>query len=207
MRDIGGEVFKKFGKVDFEIWAVTLSSIWFFLCKEKHEPHGPKVDVGIDFSQSLPEAFHAARGSLLLQMSIGVKIGSEEWIPPTEGVFRLDVDAAFQEERGRFGVGCVVRDWKGRIRATLVNPIQRTTSVLDAELNAVLYGVGLCLQKNLVPFVVYSDSILAIRLLENGEEGKEYIERELSPLAEVIQNGFIIGFRHMLREANSVAHT
>ncbi|KAH6821503.1 hypothetical protein C2S53_009741 [Perilla frutescens var. hirtella] len=95
---------------------------------------------------------------------------------------------------------------QGKLKAGLAKSIVEPASVLEAEINAILLGVGLCLHEELVPFVVFSDSLLAVRMLKGGRGGDSFLEDVLPYLAEAYSKGLICDFRHMHREANTVAH-
>ncbi|KAH6815734.1 hypothetical protein C2S51_020554 [Perilla frutescens var. frutescens] len=134
----------------------------------EHGKEGPQIQFSIETSKGYLESVKEARLALRVANSIGVKVGERKWIPPVQGVFRLDVDASVNEQAQAFGVGAV---------------------------------------EGLVPFVIYSDSLLAIQLLSDGAAEGSYIAQDLPILVDVINNGLISDFCHMYREANIVAHT
>ncbi|KAH6774100.1 hypothetical protein C2S51_012504 [Perilla frutescens var. frutescens] len=55
-------------------------------------------------------------------------------------------------------------------------------------------------------FVVFSDSLLALKMLKGGRGGDTYLEDNLPSLAEAYSKGFICDFRHMYQEVNTVVH-
>lgn len=72
------------------------------------------------------------------------------WKPPQVGYFKCNVDVAFVKERGRMGVGIVVRNLRGEVHAVLAAPKSATKSVLVAEGTALLRAVILCHELGLI---------------------------------------------------------
>ncbi|KAH6811204.1 hypothetical protein C2S51_024966 [Perilla frutescens var. frutescens] len=136
---------QQLSKQDFELWAVTVYSTWTFLCQVKHQPDSLHKEVCVEGVAAYLQSFKEARHALRVESSPGVKLGGKRWYPPENGVFRLDVDAAVNINTHLSGVGAVVRDCKGKIRAALAKSTLWPSSIVKAEINAVLYGVGLCL--------------------------------------------------------------
>ncbi|KAH6818387.1 hypothetical protein C2S51_001990 [Perilla frutescens var. frutescens] len=95
------------------------------------------INVDCTFDQSFKEAWQA----LQVSNSIGVKLGDRFWSPPQEGVFRLGVNASVNYDAQLFGIGAVVRDCQGKIRAALAIQTICPSSVVEAKINVVLYGV------------------------------------------------------------------
>ncbi|KAH6833400.1 hypothetical protein C2S53_011802 [Perilla frutescens var. hirtella] len=206
MLELGRLLQRECSKNEYEIWAVLVAEVWRFLCKQKHDMNGTPVVVNFDRSTALVLALQEARRLFLSSLSLDVEVGKKKWFPSVKGFIRLDVDASVNFQRRSYGVGAMVRDWQGKLKAGLAKSIVEPASVLEAEINAILLGVGLCLQEELVPFVVFSDSLLAVRMLKGGRGGDTFLEDELPSLTEAYSKGLICDFCHMFREANTVAH-
>ncbi|KAH6773034.1 hypothetical protein C2S52_004113 [Perilla frutescens var. hirtella] len=175
---MGRLILRKCSKEDYEIWAFMAAEVWRFLCKKKHDGGSCQVVVSVDRSRGLLLAFQEAKKKFQCSMSLGVDVGEKIWYPPEKGYFRLDVDAVVNANDNLFCAGAVVRDWQGNVKACLATPTAEPNSVLEAEINAISHGVDLCLQENLVPYIIFSDSLLAIRLFKGNRGGNPYLEEE-----------------------------
>ncbi|KAH6810827.1 hypothetical protein C2S51_024589 [Perilla frutescens var. frutescens] len=189
VRDVGGNgellltfsssarKIKEFGK------KVNFGSVMEIYMPTEHDFAAAREQIGYESAKTFLQTFHKARRVLRTTTSLGVEATNE------------------------FRIGTVVRDWKGELRAGLAIQTMPPKSVVEVEINDVLYRVGLCMQKGLVPYVVFSDSLLAVRLIKGNYDDESYLEEELPILAEVVKDGFVLDFKHMFREANAVAHT
>lgn len=137
----------------------------------------------------------------------GISVGEKIWKPPKEGTFQVDVDACFDVEKLLFGVGMVIRDSRGEVRAAMEKPITNPGSILEAELIAMLYGLGLSLQEDLGPMVLFSDSILAVHSVSKMTKRGAEIMECFDEFVELINQEIILEICHMYREANRVAHS
>lgn len=62
------------------------------------------------------------------------------WRPPEQGWMKLNTDGSFQAEAGNGGIGVVLRNCHGEIIFSACGFLQRTSSVLEAELLACREG-------------------------------------------------------------------
>ncbi|KAH6764551.1 hypothetical protein C2S52_013505 [Perilla frutescens var. hirtella] len=129
------------------------------------------------------------------------------WYSPEKGVFRLDVDASVNANTNLSGIGAVVWDWEGKLQAALAMPISLPSSVLEAEIHAIIHEVRLCLQEGFGPVVIFSDSLLTIRIIKGKHDGDSYLEGELPTIMELAKTGVICDFKHMYRETNFIMHS
>lgn len=63
------------------------------------------------------------------------------WRPTPLDHFRVDVDAGFDDDKGFYTVGAVIRDSQGVLVAALASPIRNPSSVICGELTALIYGL------------------------------------------------------------------
>ena len=90
------------------------------------------------------------------------------WIPPRQGVFKLNTDGSLRHGTGLATAGRLIRDDSGHwIRGFSAN-IGITTSFM-AELWALFYGLRLCIQLQLERIVVELDSASIVQLLEHEQ--------------------------------------
>ncbi|KAK1550398.1 hypothetical protein Q3G72_018367 [Acer saccharum] len=68
--------------------------------------------------------------------------------------------------RGVVGFGLVVRDFGGVVLASFVQHIQVNFSPLIAEAMTILRGINLAFDSNLIPFVIKTDALAVVKLIE-----------------------------------------
>lgn len=59
----------------------------------------------------------------------------------------------------------MIRDHEGKIIAVAGRPLLLPKSVLGAEIMAILDGLTLCIKKNIAPASLFSDSLLAVKMI------------------------------------------
>ncbi|XP_057811902.1 uncharacterized protein LOC131026150 [Salvia miltiorrhiza] len=133
--------------------------------------------------------------------------GDGRWISPRRGLLRLDVDFSFHDVNGVAGVGFLVRDWTGSLIAAAAHRVGRTETILMGELQAMLLGIGFCLEQDLGPIVLYSDSMLAIHVVHEDYKGMDSLSDELFETFVAAKDRIVVDFRHVRREANRAAHS
>ena len=67
----------------------------------------------------------------------------QEWLPPPENVFKINVDAAINSKNQSAGVGAVIRDFNGKIVAAGINQNYLKGSVALAKAEVVQRGLQL----------------------------------------------------------------
>ncbi|KAH7862013.1 hypothetical protein Vadar_033668 [Vaccinium darrowii] len=80
------------------------------------------------------------------------------WIPPTEGVLKVNVDGAFDTRSGKGGVGMVVRDSLGNILEAKAVPIPFNFSAESVEAMGVRYALLLAANDMDKAYVVEGDA-------------------------------------------------
>ncbi|XP_057808734.1 uncharacterized protein LOC131023209 [Salvia miltiorrhiza] len=131
---------------------------------------------------------------------------------PTHGtplpneVLRLDVDVAHCDEGRKVGVGFLLRNSSGSIIAAGCQPIGFTETVILRELHAMLIAIGFCLEHDFGSVVLYSDSLLAIHLLQETHHGSDSLCDDLWEAFQHVRHHVVLEFFHARREANRAAH-
>ncbi|KAK1587767.1 hypothetical protein Q3G72_016635 [Acer saccharum] len=88
------------------------------------------------------------------------------WKPLVEGTIKINCDAALDMNRGVLGFGLVVRDFRGVVLVSCVQHIQANFSPLIAEAMTILQGINLAFDSNLIPFVIKTDALAVVKLIE-----------------------------------------
>ncbi|PON60600.1 Ribonuclease H-like domain containing protein, partial [Parasponia andersonii] len=72
------------------------------------------------------------------------------WRPPGFGALKVNVNAAFSKDGNSIGVGMVIRDHLGSVRAALSTRLQGAYSVFLAECVAVREGLRFAIEHGLL---------------------------------------------------------
>ncbi|KAF5477660.1 hypothetical protein F2P56_004280 [Juglans regia] len=68
------------------------------------------------------------------------------WKPPTQPLVKVNFDAAFDKTNGRIGLGIVIRDHGGNLKASLTAIIDNAISAFQAEGQALFRAMELSLE-------------------------------------------------------------
>lgn len=90
--------------------------------------------------------------------------------------------------------------------AALASPIRNPNSVTGGELTALIHGLKLCKSCELANFWIYSDSVEAVRAVNESAELLGPFGILVSSIRDLVSECGGLGLKHMRRNANSVAH-
>jgi ribonuclease HI len=82
---------------------------------------------------------------------------SKCWVLPSQGTFKINVDAAFDPISGDAAVGIVIRDWQGSLKLTSWRTLSHCRDAEEAEVLACLEGVHMALRWPEIPMILESD--------------------------------------------------
>ena len=129
------------------------------------------------------------------------------WLPPPEGVYKANFDAAFFGSSGTVGIGVVVRDSKGEIIAALSQKILEPHSVDAAEAlacsRAVVFAKELCL----LSVIVEGDSMQIVQAASNKRANLTLFGHVINEIHESCSSFNRISFQHVRRDGNKLAHS
>ena len=128
------------------------------------------------------------------------------WLPPPEGLYKANFDAAFFGNSSTTGIGVVVRDSKGEIIAALSQKILEPHSVDAAKAlascRAVVFAKELCL----LSVIVEGDSMLVVQAVTNKRENLKLFGHVVKEIHGLCSSFTRISFQHVRREGNKLAH-
>ncbi|KAK3207114.1 hypothetical protein Dsin_021160 [Dipteronia sinensis] len=90
---------------------------------------------------------------------------SERWQSPQEGVFKINIDAATRVRDGTSGIGVVIRDSHGHVRASLCQNLNANFQPQVAEALAILNGIDLAFENGFLPAVLESDALTVVNAI------------------------------------------
>ncbi|KAL6542972.1 hypothetical protein OROHE_010492 [Orobanche hederae] len=205
IEDICRVVYAIFGDDGLERWFINLWVVWTNLCRLKHG------DLGTDFAEAMRASkvmlanFQEARQNLDLSQRLLPSEGSRTWQCPSQGCLRLNVDVSVLHGGQLVGFGFIIRDHCGGIVAAVSRRIGFTATVLMGELHAMLLGIGFCLEHDLGPVVLFTDSLLAVHVVNDTYKGLNSLCDDLFDAFAHARQNVVLDFRHARREANRAA--
>ncbi|XP_042947096.1 uncharacterized protein LOC122280136 [Carya illinoinensis] len=81
---------------------------------------------------------------------IHISDSKQVWNPPVWPWYKANFDAGFNRDKGRMGIGVVVRDSKGALIGSLVAPKRNVTSTFQAECHALHRAMVFCTELGLM---------------------------------------------------------
>ncbi|KAK3211190.1 hypothetical protein Dsin_015896 [Dipteronia sinensis] len=90
------------------------------------------------------------------------------WNPPREGIYKINCDASVDAKNELVGLGLVIRNHLGEVMATGAYWLKENFSPKITEAIAVLYGINLDVDTSLHPFMVETDALGGVHLVNEG---------------------------------------
>jgi ribonuclease HI len=132
---------------------------------------------------------------------------NRRWDPPTEGVWKINIDGAFCEanKRGAWGFG--VRDFEGKASMAGAGCIEAVADALCAEAHACVEALNAAADVRMQSIVLESDSQVLVKALQSKESDQALggvLFREAKFLMSTLFNTPSV--RHVSRSCNFAAH-
>ncbi|XWS50530.1 hypothetical protein CRYUN_Cryun12cG0094700 [Craigia yunnanensis] len=90
------------------------------------------------------------------------------WQIPPEGIYKLNVDAAFSSVFKEASLGMVVRNHLGQVHHCAIKRIGNMENALHAEFKAILFGLEECRHNSFNSVIIENDSLMAIMEIEES---------------------------------------
>ena len=92
----------------------------------------------------------------------------EEWTPPPPTIYKLNIDGSFNHANGTVGIGGILHNDHGNlIQAFAFATVAR--SPLEAELQSLLRGTQLCVNRGVIDVLIKGDSFIIWNSLNSYE--------------------------------------
>lgn len=98
------------------------------------------------------------------------RVASNTWQTPPQGTFKLNWDAALDGIHCKVGIGAVIRDWEGNIKATLRMSRSLFSNPLLAEAVASLQVIIFCQDFGYTDIIMEGVSLQVVQELNNSLE-------------------------------------
>ncbi|KAG6472994.1 hypothetical protein ZIOFF_066901 [Zingiber officinale] len=124
------------------------------------------------------------------------------WRRPDDGWFKLNTDGSSRGNPGESAYGAIVRDHSGQVVVARQGVLGEGSNI-RAELMAILRGLELCVDRQLSPIWLESDSLVALHIIRSSGISWEFREEILRIRRLVRQHG--VRCTHIYREGNAAA--
>ncbi|OIT40400.1 hypothetical protein A4A49_62754, partial [Nicotiana attenuata] len=124
-----------------------------------------------------------------------------KWILPPSPNYKLNIDGSYDPLTHNGGIGGVIRNHEGQWILGYSKPLHHTT-VLQAELLALLHGLQLAIAHRLLPLTVESDSQVLMTLLPYGNPKYSHL---FHVCRLMLHDLHVPQINHIYREGNTVA--
>ncbi|XP_059315446.1 uncharacterized protein LOC132066074 [Lycium ferocissimum] len=126
---------------------------------------------------------------------------SIKWEPPELTPYKLNSDRACQGNSGVRGIRGVIRDRSGNWVLGYMKRLPHTTNNL-VELTAIMQGLKLAMEHNLMPLEINTDSTEVIKMINEGHLSYNSIISDCRCLMRKLAHPVL---KHSYREQNKVA--
>ncbi|KAK3183220.1 hypothetical protein Dsin_030506 [Dipteronia sinensis] len=195
------------GKKDLKLLCVVLWHVWFLRnqlvqCVGRH---GLKNVV--PWSEEFLEESMVVNGVVGIQRE-QVRQNEIKWHPPEVGFFKLNTDAAIDVQKWCVGLGMVVRDCFGAVKAGSIQRIEARYSASVAEALAILRGISFAIYCGYDHLIIESDALGVVNMINLGTEISADIGVIIEDIRCLLQNIPDARVRYVsIRKANVVANS
>ena len=134
-------------------------------------------------------------------------MNNQKWCPLPVNVFKANVDAAVNSEKGIAGLGIVIRDSNSRIIVAAIKTPQFMGDVKAAEAEVVEWGLVVAKNAALSSLMVETDCQDVVKLVNNKEGSRTKIIWVISKIQNQSKDFQHISFHYTPRSCNAHAHS
>lgn len=195
-------------KEELELVTVTCWSIWMDRNKKIHEEDIPPVNIRCNWVINYMEEFRKANLRTPVEEDrIPRNRGVEAnfWIPPDEGVFKVNVDAAWSNNPSKTGYGAICRDSRGEVKGALASSIDLVFSPPFAELKTISEGLKLAKRLNCSKIIVESDCAQAVHFVSKQQCPWSDVEATVEEIWGIMADFAVAQIVLIPRKRNKVA--
>ncbi|KAH9672717.1 putative reverse transcriptase/RNA-dependent DNA polymerase [Citrus sinensis] len=162
---------KKEAELQIAYWWVTWYARNHFLFKRK------KLDplISTAKAEAVVEAFRRYKKPEHQQRESTKAEGAKQWKPPPKNWYKVNVDAAIDNQRQRVGLAVVVRNDNGDIVAAAIKLSTFNGEVSFAEAEAIEWGMQVARSAGITSVIFESDCQVAVDLANNRKGSKTEI--------------------------------
>nr|XP_023929661.1 uncharacterized protein LOC112040977 [Quercus suber] len=150
------------------------------------------------------EEFHAAN----TVEEVGRNLNTQQvlWVPPQGQTFKANVDGAVFAEIKAVGIGVVIRDMEGKVKAALCQKIKAPFGPVEAEAKAFEMGTQFAKDLGIRDVVIEGDSLIVQRALNELAPPPPSVDAVVMGILDAAVDFQHIAFTHVGRKGNKPAH-
>ncbi|TXG48260.1 hypothetical protein EZV62_027554 [Acer yangbiense] len=171
--------------MDFELLCVVWWRIWY---KRNQFVHSNEIPNDIEVLEWAWSYLHDYRVAFARD---NPKLTKEreppKWKPPDRGVFKINTDAALNENDFQFGISVVIRNYQGHVMASLCQIIKASYQPQIIEAMAILKGIWLAVSLGLLPASLELNALTVVNMVE----GANSVAHALSKLALTYEDEYV----------------
>lgn len=201
------EMARSLRKPDLELSVVYCWIAWYSRNKFIFEGKKLEPDLAAAKAESVLEAYRRVRKTEASQNDISRKRKKQEWTPPPENVFKVNVDAAVSNKDQMAGLGAVIKDSGGKIVAAGISQAHLRGNVSYAEAEAVQWGLKVTREAELNSVIIETDCLEVAELINNTKGSKTEIFWTIADIRNQRRDYQKVIVQHMSRNRNAYAHS
>lgn len=132
------------------LFCVLACAVWGEICHRKHDVALIDHPIVVSWASALISEFQLALHTSPATSSVVDSNGWSRWFKPLGSQLRLNVDASFNDQKGWFSNGAMVRDIHGNIKAAIETKIRNPGSALKSVLLVILSSMQFCVSNDFV---------------------------------------------------------
>ncbi|XP_035542511.1 uncharacterized protein LOC118344870 [Juglans regia] len=130
-----------------------------------------------------------------------------EWTPPQVNGFKANWDAAVDRSRCKIGIGVVVRNWEGKVIATMRSQRTLFPEAKLAEALAALKAVILCKHLQLQNLILEGDALNVVQDINAERRDWSTVGLMILDIKAELRGLKSWSFHHIPRSSNCMAHS
>ncbi|KAH9715856.1 putative reverse transcriptase/RNA-dependent DNA polymerase [Citrus sinensis] len=191
---------------DMELIIATCWSIWssrnLFIFKGKEED----AQISVGRAAAVVESYRRIKIPATQIVSQNQSNNQQTWLPPPNGWYKVNVDAAIRPSNQTASLGVVIRDSRAKVVAAAVQNTIYKGDVDCMEAEAINFGIQVAQNTNFLPMIIESDSKEVVDLACNRKGSRTEIFWKIATIQDSLKRLGRVQIQHVSRSFNRIAH-
>ncbi|KAH9769616.1 reverse transcriptase domain-containing protein [Citrus sinensis] len=195
----------KYANKDMELIIATCWSIWssrnLFIFKGKEKD----AQISVGRAAAIVESYRRIKILATQTVSQNQSNNQQTWLPPPNGWYKVNVDAAIRPSNQTAGLGVVIRDSRAKVVAAAVQNTIYKGDVDCMEAEAIIFGIQVAQNTNFLPLIIESDSKEVVNLACNRKGSRTEIFWKIATIQDSLKRLSRVQIQHVSRSFNRIA--